>query len=281
MPRCFRELRDPSRPANVHYFFNPKSWMTPDVMLAVLKRFNRKLLFEQRKVILFLLFKSSRSSTGKGWLSMWLEESCMENSSATQIIKDVNILIAIQWVQEAWKEVKGTTIQNCFENCGMVKKNDNLTEVKEGDLESEALVRELSPDMSAAECVYFDTDIPTSEPMINEHEFDWQERLQEDGNAINAITTQSNVNEETQEISDDNDPEDEDDIQEEGASFAESLAMLDKIKKCFFLDDESQMMLSTLTRKFEIFKLKIKENKSRQKQTSVNYACKLRSLYLS
>ena len=281
MPRCFRELRDPSRPANVHYFFHPKSWMTPDVMLAVLKRFNRKLLFEQRKVILFLLFKSSRSSTGKGWLSMWLEESCMENSSATQIIKDVNILIAIQWVQEAWKEVKGTTIQNCFKNCGMVKKNDNLTEVKEGDLESEVLVRELSPDMSAAECVYFDTDIPTSEPMINEHEFDWQERLQEDGNAINAITTQSNVNEETQEISDDNDAEDEDDIQEEGASFAESLAMLGKIKKCFFLDDESQMMLSTLTRKFEIFKLKIKENKSRQKQTSVNYACKLRSLYLS
>ena len=122
MPRCFRELRDPSRPANVHYFYNPKSWMTPDVMLAVLKRFNRKLLFEQRKVILFLLFKSSRSSTGKGWLSMWLEESCMENSSATQIIKDVNILIAIQWAQEAWKELTGTTIQNCFEKCRMVKK---------------------------------------------------------------------------------------------------------------------------------------------------------------
>ena len=75
MPRCFRELRDRSRPANVHYFLNPKSWMTPEFMLAVLKRFNRKLLFEQRKVILFLLFKSSRSSTGKGWLSMWSEES--------------------------------------------------------------------------------------------------------------------------------------------------------------------------------------------------------------
>ena len=207
--------------------------MTPEFMLAVLKRFNRKLLFEQRKVILFLLFKSSRSSTGKGWLSMWLEESCMENSSATQIIKDVNILIAIQWTQEAWKEVTGTTIQNCFEKCRMVKK-DNLTEVKEDDLEFEALVRELSPNMSAAERVYFDTDIPTSEPMINEHEFDWQERLQEDGNGINAITTQSNVSEETHEISDDNDAEDEDDMQEEGASFTESLAMLDRIKKSFF-----------------------------------------------
>ena len=109
-----------------------------------------------------------------------------------------------------------------------------MTEVKVDDLEFEALVRELSPDMSAAERVYFDTDIPTSEPMINEREFDWQERLQEDGNGINAITTQSNVSEETHEISDDNDAEDEDDMQEEGASFTESLAMLDRIKKSFF-----------------------------------------------
>ena len=85
--------------------------MTSDVMLAVLKRFNRWLLSEQRKVILFLdnatchpesmvdsfsqikiiflhlrtqlrdsshlmlvLFKTSRSSIGKGWLSMCSQE---------------------------------------------------------------------------------------------------------------------------------------------------------------------------------------------------------------
>ena len=54
MLRCFRGLRDPSRPVNEHPLSNPKSWMTSDVMLAVLKRFNKKLLFEQRKVIFFL-----------------------------------------------------------------------------------------------------------------------------------------------------------------------------------------------------------------------------------
>ena len=94
-----------------HYFSNSKSWMTSDLMLAVLKRFNRWLLSEQRKVILFLdnatchpesmvdsfsqikiiflhlrtqlrdsshlmlvLFKTSRSSIGKGWLSMCSQE---------------------------------------------------------------------------------------------------------------------------------------------------------------------------------------------------------------
>ena len=89
--------------------------------------------------------------------------------------------------------------------------------------------------MSATEDVYFDADVPTSEPMINEHEVDWRERLWED--CISVITTQSNVREEAKEISDDDDVEEEDDIQDEGVSFVELLTMLDKIKKCYFLDD--------------------------------------------
>ena len=47
-----------------------------------------------------------------------------ENSSATRIIKDINILMAIQWAQEAWKEVTVTIIKNCFEKCAVVKSND-------------------------------------------------------------------------------------------------------------------------------------------------------------
>ena len=91
-------------------------------------------------------------------------------------------------------------------------------EVEEDDLEFEALLRGLSFDMSAAEYVYFDADVPTSEPMINEHEVDWQERLQ--GDCINTIATKSNVSKKTQEISDDDDVmKEEDNIPEEGVSF--------------------------------------------------------------
>ena len=53
-PRCFKLLGDKSQQADVHYFSNPKSCMTSDVMHAVLTRFNRKLLLEQRKVGLIL-----------------------------------------------------------------------------------------------------------------------------------------------------------------------------------------------------------------------------------
>ena len=111
--------------------------------------------------------------------------------------------------------------------------------------------------MSAGEYVYFDADIPTSEQVICEHDVDWRERLQE--HCINVITIKSNVNKEAQETSNDNDVEKEDDTQGEGVSFVESLAMIDKIKKCYILDDESQMMVSTFTRKFEDLQIKNKK----------------------
>ena len=109
-----------------------------------------------------------------------------ENSSATRIIKDVNILISTKWSQEARKEVTGTKIKNCFKKCGVVRSNDDLMEVVEDELGFEALVRELSRDMSATEYVYFDAYIPTFESMINEHEIDWRERLREDSLAVAA-----------------------------------------------------------------------------------------------
>ena len=91
-----------------------------------------------------------------------------------------------------------------------------------------------------------DADIPTSETMINDHEVECQERSRED--YVNAIVAKSNASEEAQEISDDDDDDDDDDdgeeedvIQEEVVSFVESFAILDKMKKCSFLDDESQI----------------------------------------
>ena len=109
-----------------------------------------------------------------------------ENSSAMRIIKDVNILISTKWSQEARKEVTGTKIKNCFKKCGVVRSTEDLMEVMEDELGFEALVRELSRDMSATEYVYFDAYIPTFESMINEHEIDWRERLREDSLAVAA-----------------------------------------------------------------------------------------------
>ena len=68
------------------------------------------------------------------------------------LLKIKNILMAIPWAQEAWKEVTGTTIKNCFEKCGIIK-NDDLMEIGERDLEFEVLVQELCPDSSATKYI--------------------------------------------------------------------------------------------------------------------------------
>ena len=86
----------------------------------------------------------------------------------------------------------------------MVKGNDDLMKVQKDNLEFDALSRELTP------CIQI------SEPMINENEVDWRERLRED--CINAIATPSNVSEEVKENSDDDNVEEEDDTQEKAVS---------------------------------------------------------------
>ena len=99
-----------------------------------------------------------------------------EDASATQIVKSAYVLVAIRWLQEAWKEVTNLTIKNCFEKCGM-KGDNELMEVKEDDdLEFEALVNEFTTDISAAEYASFDENVVAFEPMINEFEIDWRQR---------------------------------------------------------------------------------------------------------
>ena len=131
--------------------------------------------------------------------------------------------MAIRWAQEAWKEVTGTTIKNCFEKCGIIK-NDDLMEIEEEDLEFEALVQELCPDVSATEYLNIDDDIPASEPLINEHEIDWRQKSRED--CINVVLNESNI---AQKNSDDDTDDDEDiaEIEDETLSFTESLKMLE------------------------------------------------------
>ena len=266
--------------------------MTSDVMQAVLTLFNRKLLREQRKVVLILdnatchlksvidsfsqikiIFLPKNTTSRLQPLDAGIAQNFKakyrkrlvkyvlarinEYSSTTQIIKHVNILMAIRWAEEAWKEVTGTTIKNCFERCGIIK-NDDLMEIEVEDLEFKARIQELCPDVSATEYVNFDADIPASEPLIDGHKIDW---LQKSRDCINAVLNENNI---AQEISDDDNDGDEeiDEIEDKKLSFIESLKMLDKINKFSFLDEKSHKMLSTVTKKLENLQLQNKKQKS-------------------
>ena len=127
----FEKLQDPTRPSNVHCFSNPKSWMTSEVMEAALVRFNRKLVFEDRKVLLFLywigqfsqikiIFLPNNTTSRLQPLDAGIIQNSkvkyrirlvkfilartQEDASAKQIVKGVDVLVAIRWRQEAWKK---------------------------------------------------------------------------------------------------------------------------------------------------------------------------------
>ena len=290
LPRCFKKLKDPSRPVNVHYFSNPKSWMTSEVMEAVRARFNRKLILEDRKVILFLDNATCHPKSMIGQFSQiktvflpknttsrlqpldagiiqifkvkyrkrlvkYVLARILEDASTAEIVKGLDVLVAIRWIQEAWKEVSNSTIKNCFEKCGIKGDNGPMEVEKDDHLEFEALVKEFTTDISTVEYANFDANVPTSEPMINEFEIDWRQRVRDD--SIKAIQNREISNDQVEEISDDGEGNDEnDESEQEVRNFKEIITVLDKMRRCLVFDDESQGMLSTITRKIENLPLK-------------------------
>ena len=96
-------------------------------------------------------------------------------------------------------ERSNLTIKNCFEKSGI--KGDNEPIQVEDDLEFEALVKEFITDISAAEYANFNENVPVSEPMINEFEIDWRQRVRED--SINAIQNPEIASDKVDKISDD------------------------------------------------------------------------------
>ena len=111
----------------------------------------------------------------------------------------------------------------------------------------------MCPNVSVTKYVNFDASISSSEPLINEHKIDWQQKSRED--CINTVLNENNI---AQEISDDDNDDDEevDEIEDKTLSFTESLKMLDKINKCSFLDE---VIKSTVTKKLENLQLQNKK----------------------
>ena len=263
--------------------------MTSEVMEAVLARFNKKLVFEDRKVILFLDNATCHSESMIGKFSQikiillpknttsrlqpldagiignfkvkyrkrlvkYLLARIQEDASATQVAKGVDVLVAIQWLQEAWKKVTNLTIEDFFEKCG-IKGDNKLMEVEEDDdLEFEALVKEFTADISAAEYANFGENVPASEPMINEFEIDWRQWGRKD--SINVIQNSEIAYDQVEEISDDDWSNDEnDELKQESIGFKEIITILDKIKRCPVFDDDSHM-LSTIMKRIEDLQLR-------------------------
>ena len=289
LPRCFKGLKDPSWPGNVHYFSNSKSWMTSEIFETVLSKLNRKLVFENRKVVLFLdnatynpesmddkfsnikivfLPKSTTSRLQpldagiirnfkvkyRKSLVKYVLWRINDNASATEIVQDVNILMTIRWVQRAWKDVRTSMVKRCFEKCGFREGDDELTEDVDVDEEFSDLVKELSSDVSPEEYVDFDVELATVEPGIKIDTLGLRPK-----SCAECIDSVINSAFRQVVISDESEDEVEVDKNERGPNLKETLEMLGKICQCPALDEKQVAMLGDVTQELE--NLRINEKK--------------------
>ena len=162
-----------------------------------------------------------------------------DNESAAEVVQDVNILMAIRWVQRIWKDVTPSTVKRCFEKCRFCEGDDELMEDVDVDEEFSALVKELSSDVSPDKYVDFDAELATAEPGI---------KIDTGNSAFRQVV-----------ISDESEDEVEDDKNERGPNLRETLEMLDKIFQCPALDEKQVAMLGDFTQELE--NLRINEKK--------------------
>ena len=148
-PRCFKKLKDTKRPYQCCYYANSKARMTTEVLTDVPSRLNKTLTRKKRSILLFLdntpchppnlaekfsnigikvLPKNTTSKTqpfDAGIIANWkvkfkkrlIHYVCSkvdQGKSTSDIVKSVDISMAIQWGWQAWYEVSPETIKKCF-----------------------------------------------------------------------------------------------------------------------------------------------------------------------
>ena len=69
-----------------------------------------------------------------------------KQTTAVEIAKEIDILKAIGWIQEAWVSVSEDTMRKCSQNCGFT--DDNCAEVDTNDEEFASLVKEINSEVS-------------------------------------------------------------------------------------------------------------------------------------
>lgn len=154
-PRCFKGVNISQLP--VHYYHQPKAWMSGHIMHEVLQKLNRKLISQDRRICLLMdnagchpddicgkfthikvVFLPPNTTSVIQPLDLGIIKNFKvyyrklllqhivakidDNSSLTaaEIVKSVTLLHAIRWVYQAWEMVQSTTIKKCFRKAGIL-----------------------------------------------------------------------------------------------------------------------------------------------------------------
>ena len=163
-PRCFKGIRDLSNPLGIPYYSQPKAWMSSEIMEDILRKLNKRLVREKRKILLFLdnatphdpefvgqfsnikivflpanttsklqpldvgIIKNFKVLYRGALLRHVVSQSDFTQLSASRITQTIDLLMAIWWIKVAWEQVKSSVIQNYFKHCGAIPGGANEDE---------------------------------------------------------------------------------------------------------------------------------------------------------
>lgn len=156
-PRAFKKLTVDSFP--VTWKANKKAWMTGDIMTEWLTEFDRKMMLEMRKILLFLDNACSHPQNIKlnnikiiflppntTSVCQPLDQGIIRNfktfyrslivkdillkmdsiQSTAELSKSIDLLEAIYFIKKAWQQVSSATIKNCFVKAGFKHTTDQV-----------------------------------------------------------------------------------------------------------------------------------------------------------
>ena len=81
-----------------------------------------------------------------------------KQTTAAEIVKEVDILKSIRWIQEAWVSVSEDTIRKCLQKCGFT--DETCAKVDTNDEEFVILVKEIDFELSPEDFIAFDNTVP-------------------------------------------------------------------------------------------------------------------------
>lgn len=269
-PRCMKRFEKSVLPVN--YYSQKKSWMTGDLMETILTKLNRRLSLKKRSIILLLdnagchpeslqskfsnikLCFLPANTTSKlqpldlgiiqnfkvhyrNFLLKYVIAKIDESDNASEVVKSINILIAIRWVAQAWAKVNTETIRKCFRKAGVLSSNMDVVSCDmEGDdpfcdLDNDTPLQELIdralpantvPACTAEEYLNGDDDIPVCVDMDDSQ---WDE---------NFMRQFDKLGEEREEEDDDDDDEEYEILEPETPSiktFKAAITSLEEVQK--------------------------------------------------
>ncbi|XP_041471253.1 tigger transposable element-derived protein 4-like [Lytechinus variegatus] len=215
-PRCFGRLERKDLP--VDYHANKKAWMTSNLFELYMKKLNKKMQRQRRKIIMLLdnapchpylqlsniklvflppnttsitqpmdqgIIQAVKLKFRKRQLRGIINRMEREPGlTAPELMKKTDVLQAIQWIDKSWRDTTDETIQKCFRNCGIGTQNlEAEKEVESSEVSGDGLdaVCQREFQVSLEELAEIDVGLLTTDPEQASTIEDFQRRLESNG----------------------------------------------------------------------------------------------------